>query len=232
MKKFVQFLIIASLLLIISCKDSKAFPVSAWNSNSEKPVIFYLSGDAGFNTFSKTFAQELHRYGYDVFALNTKKYFWHKKTPDQASRDTETFLKQVIKNRKNKKIIIIGYSYGADAAPFIYNRFDTDFQKNIQDLIIIGPSQVNDFEIHLKEYITGEMEYGYSVIAEINRIKNVPFTLVLSDFEEKYFPKNKITLKKYHLHHIKGNHHFGGNTKMLADAVVRYFLKKTLLNVQ
>jgi len=223
MRKLLQLLSVSFLVLFITCQSTDPFPITAWNSNSEKPIIFYISGDGGFNTFSKTFSQELHRYGYDVFALNTKKYFWKKKTPLQASQDTENYLKELTKNRKNKKIIIIGYSYGADVAPFIYNRFDAEFQKNIQDLIIIGPSKVNDFEIHVEEYITGEPEYGYSVLHEINQLKNVPFTLVVSDLEYKYFPINDITLKDYQFLHLKGNHHFGGNTKMLADSILKYF---------
>ncbi|MBF8455989.1 hypothetical protein IV494_02245 [Kaistella sp. G5-32] len=223
MKKLVKILSLTALFLLFSCSDDSSFPVTEWNSNSSKPVIFYVSGDAGFNTFSKTFGQELHRYGYDVFALNTKKYFWNKKTPLKASQDSEKYLKEITKNRTNKKIIIIGYSYGADVSPFIYNRFDTEFQKNIQQLIIIGPSQVNDFEIHLEEYITGHMEHGYSVTNEINQIKNVPFTLVVSDFENRYFPRKEITLRGYRFLHIPGDHHFGGNTKMLADTLVKYF---------
>ena len=223
MKKLIQLFGAISFLILSSCQKDTDFPVTEWNSNSEKPIIFYLSGDAGFNTFSKTFAQELHHQGYDVFALNTKNYFWKKKTPLQASQDTENYLKEVTKNRADKKIIIIGYSYGADVAPFIYNRFDENFQKNIESLMIIGPSKVNDFEIHLEEYITGQMEYGFSVVKEINQIKNVPFTLVVSDFEEQHFPLKEISLKKYQFLHLKGDHHFGGNTKMLADSIQKYF---------
>ncbi|WP_027378053.1 AcvB/VirJ family lysyl-phosphatidylglycerol hydrolase [Kaistella palustris] len=223
MKKFAQFLGVSSLLILISCKTSDPFPVSSWNGNSTKPVIFYVSGDGGFNTFSKSLSQELHRFGYDVFALNSKKYFWKKRTPAGASADTEIFLKELIKNRKNKKIILIGYSYGADVVPFIYNRFDPDFQKNISSLIIVGPSKVNDFEIHLQEYVTGEKEYGFSVISEINRLKGVPVTVVVSDFEKLHFPMQEITLKKYNFLHLAGNHQYNGNTKMLADALVKYF---------
>lgn len=223
MRKLIQLVSISSLVLLISCQSRDEFPVTEWNSNSDKPVIFYISGDGGFNNFSKTFSQELHRHGYDVFALNTKKYFWHKKTPLKAAQDTESYLKQITKDRKNKKVIIIGYSYGADVAPFIYNRFDSDFQQNIQNLIIIGPSKVNDFEIHLEEYIAGQQEYGFSVVREINKIRNVPFTLVVSDLEYKYFPINEITLKDFQFLHLSGDHHFGGNTTMLADAVLKYF---------
>ena len=82
---------------------------------------------------------------------------------------------------------------------------------------------MNDFEIHLQEYITGSQQYGFSVTHEINQLKNVPFTLVLSDFEYTYFPTKEITLKNYQFLHLPGNHHFSGNTKMLADSVAKYF---------
>lgn len=223
MKKYVHLLSLSFLIFIFSCKKIEYFPVSEWNSNSDKPVIFYISGDGGFNSFSKTLSKELHRNGYDVFALNTKKYFWKKKTPLQVSQDTESFLKEVTKDRKNKKIIIVGYSYGAEVAPFIFNRFDEDFQKNIQDLMIIGPTKFNDFEIHLEEYVAERPETGYNVIHEINQLKNIRFTLVVSDIENEDFPKNEITLKNYQFLHINGNHHFSGNTKMLADSIVKHF---------
>ena len=223
MKSLLKFTGLFSLCFFLSCTEKSYFPITEWNSHTDKPVILYLSGDAGFNTFSKTFSENLHQFGYDVFALNTKKYFWKKKTPLQASQDCEKFLKQITKNRRNKKIILLGFSYGADVAPFIYNRFDRNFKKNIQKLIIIGPSKVNDFEIHIKDLITGTSVHGFSVVHEINQIKNVDFTLVVSDFEKVHFPREEITLKNYRFLHLKGDHHFGGDTKMVADSIVKYF---------
>lgn len=217
-----KILAVFSLLVVISCSRKEAFPVTVWNSNSDKPVIFYISGDGGFNNFSKSFAENLHGYGYDVFALNSKKYFWDKKTPLQASQATENYLKNIIASRKNKQIILIGYSYGADVSPFIYNRFDAKFRKNIKKLVIIGPSKVNDFEVRLSEYIS-EKEYGFSVVHEINSLKNAPLLLVVSDFEYYHFPLSEITLKDHQFLHLKGNHHFSGDTKMLADRLVSYF---------
>lgn len=219
MKKLIRIIAVFVLLLLVSC-NSDSFPVTEWNSNNDaKPVIFYVSGDAGFNSFSKSFAANLHHHGYDVFALNTQRYFWTKKTPQQAATDTENFLKNVIKNRSNKNIILLGFSYGADVSPFIYNRFDNDFKKNIKNLIIIGPSKVNDFEIHLTDYLAGEKLYGYSVVHEINRLQHVNFTMILSDFEYYHFPFTEITLRNYRFVHLHGDHHYGGDTKKLADFI-------------
>lgn len=227
MKNPIKILSLLSFFFLISCGNKNEFPVAEWNSNNNaKPVLFYISGDAGFNSFSKNFGQNMHRFGYDVFALNTRKYFWTKRTPESAAEDTEKFLKEITANRTNKKIIIVGFSYGADVAPFIYNRFDAGFKKNIQNLVIIGPSKVNDFEIHLAEYVTGEKEYGFSVLNEINNVRNVPFTLIVSDFEFYHFPISQIMLKNYSLLHLHGDHHYGGDTKRLAAFVNANLNKK------
>ena len=220
MKKLTISLLLISAFVLISCSGKPKFPVSEWNDDLENnPIIFYLSGDGGFNSFSKEFAAELHGFGYDVFALNSRDYFWKKKTPLQASQDVENYLKTLISKRKNKEIILLGYSFGADVSPFIYNRFDADFKKNIKKMIIIGPSKVNNFEVDLQELITGKMQYGYSVPHEINQLKNVDFTMIASDLEYKYFPLNEITLKNYHFEHIPGDHHFDGNTEMLTKKI-------------
>ncbi len=219
LKRFFYFLSFSALL---ACNTDEELPVTSWNKNTNLPLVFYLSGDGGFNTFSTSFAIELHHHGYDVFALDSKKYFWKKKTPLQASQDVEKYLKNLISDRENKKIILVGYSYGADVTSFIYNRFDADFKNHIQSITLIGPSQVNDFEIHLEEYISGGQEYGYSVPAEINRVKGLPLTIVLSDFEMKYFPIDQITTPSK-IVHLPGNHKFNGKTKILADNVLQYF---------
>lgn len=72
-KKAVILFIVS--FLFIGCDSGKDFKVAEWNSHSDKPIVFYISGDSGFNTFSKSMGENLHTLGYDVFALDTKSYF-------------------------------------------------------------------------------------------------------------------------------------------------------------
>lgn len=203
-----------------SCHSESDFKISQWNSHSDKPIIFYISGDAGFNTFSKTLGDNLHSFGYDVFALNTKTYFWNQKTPEQISSDIESYINKQLKGRKNQHVILLGFSFGADVTPFVYNRFSDDLKSKIQKVFIIGPSKSNDFKIHLEEYFGQEIKGSLPVIPEINKMTEVPVMVVLSDFEFAHFPYQKITLKNnYQMKHITGDHHYGGNTKMLADFI-------------
>jgi len=224
MKKIIkstfQILCFGIGLSFVGCNSDKDFKITEWNSNSDKPIVFYISGDAGFNTFSKELGGDLHTFGYDVFALDTKKYFWNQKTPEQTSSDIENYINKQLQDRKEKKVIIVGYSFGADVTPFVYNRFNDDLKSKVQQVFIIGPSKTNDFKIHLQEYFGEDIKGSFPVIPEINKMQNVQVMLVLSDFEFENFPYKEIQLgTNYQMKHLAGDHHYGGNTQMLADFI-------------
>ncbi|WP_312768277.1 AcvB/VirJ family lysyl-phosphatidylglycerol hydrolase [Epilithonimonas sp.] len=225
MKKIVKpTAIILSLLVIgftiLKLTSNSDFKVAEWNFHSDKPIIFYISGDSGFNTFSKGMGDNLHALGYDVFALDTKSYFWEYKNPKKASHDIENYIKKQLKGRKNQQVIIVGFSFGSEVAPFIYNRFSSDLKSKVQKVFIIGPTTTNNFRI---QYINDDEADSQNllVIPEINKMGNVPVMVVLSDDEFTAFPYKQITLgTNYQMQHIAGDHHYGGNTKMLADFII------------
>ncbi len=224
MKKTVKIISRILYLLIfvtfLGCESKNDFKVTEWNAHSDKPLIFYISGDAGFNTFSKSFGGNLHTFGYDIFALDTKAYFWNQKSPQETSEDIENYIQKQLKDRKNQDVILIGYSFGADVTPFVYNRFSEDLKSKIQKVFIIGPSKSNDFKIHLDEYFGQDIKGSLRVIPEINEMGKVPLLVILSDFEFANFPYKDITLgNNYQMKHLAGDHHYGGNTKMLADCI-------------
>lgn len=220
LRKFVRILSLSSLVLFFGCQNGNDFKVTEWNSRTNKPIIFYISGDAGFNTFTKGFGTNLHSLGYDVFALNTKSYFWNKKTPEQASRDIENYINQQLQGRKNQQVVLLGFSFGADVTSFVYNRFTDDLKNKIRKVFIMGPSKSNDFQIHLGEYFGVEPKGSLQVIPEINKMGTVPVMVILSDFEFAHFPYHNITLgSNYRMKHIPGNHHYGNNTQMLAHFI-------------
>src|SRR5215813_12259080 len=103
--KFIFFLSI--VFLLAGCNSKNDFQVTEWNSHSDKPIIFYISGDSGFNTFTKSMGKDLHACGYDVFALNTQSYFWNQKNPEQTSSAIENYINQQLEGRQNQKVILI-----------------------------------------------------------------------------------------------------------------------------
>ncbi|MEO6932225.1 MAG: AcvB/VirJ family lysyl-phosphatidylglycerol hydrolase, partial [Chitinophagaceae bacterium] len=99
-------------------------PVNIVNSTADKskPLIIYISGDGGWNSFSQGFTKQLASSGYPVVSLNANKYFWKKKTPAQAAADVTLLMNEYCRLWDRATVSIIGYSFGADVTPFVYNR--------------------------------------------------------------------------------------------------------------
>ena len=215
-------ILVVGIVTYLNFINEEEFPVVFWKGDSTKPLVFYLSGDAGFNTFSKGIGNDFQRKGYDIAALDTKKYFWTQKTPEQTSHDVENYIVQQLQNRPNQDVILVGFSFGADVTPFVYNYFTPQLKTHIQKIFIIGPSKSNDFEIHLSEYLGQEIKGSLPVIPEINKLTNVPVMVILSDFEYQHFPYQEITLStSYKMLHLSGDHHYGGNTDLVTDTILK-----------
>ena len=80
------------------------------NVDTTKPLLFYLSGDGGMNNFSKTLIQNFYNKGYSVIALDSKDYFWKKKTPEKTAADISQSIYLYLKKLRLKNFILIGYA--------------------------------------------------------------------------------------------------------------------------
>ena len=223
MKTFFKFkiLLILSLAVLLGCKNSGEnpdFPVRELDAQNNSPFIFYLSGDAGFNTFSKTLSDQLFERNYDITALDSKAYFWKAKTPDETAKKISDYLSQKLQGRKNQQIVILGYSFGADITSFIVNRLDKNLQKKIESVVMLDPSKTADFEVSLQGMIFDKGKGDYEVLPEINKMK-VPKTLLIRSDIGMRFPANKVTISNFSTDHLHGNHRFNNEYVKLANLI-------------
>src|SRR6266487_5000349 len=209
MKKAITIILFFSLHLV-SFSQKTTLPVSFYsNADSAKPLIFYISGDGGFNKFSTSFMQTLNKQGYPVIGLNAKDYFWIKKKPAEAASAIEAAINESNKQWKKKNIVLIGYSFGADVAPFILTNFSATFAGKVNHLILLSPSSKTDFEIHVLQMMGWGKNSGESVSAEINKISK-PITIIVGD-DENEFPFSQLIIKNKQVVKMPGGHHYDGN---------------------
>ncbi|WP_343562501.1 AcvB/VirJ family lysyl-phosphatidylglycerol hydrolase [Sphingobacterium sp.] len=188
-----------------------------WNNKAVLPLVLYLSGDGGFNSFSNKICQLIADAGYAVAAIDSKSYFWKKKTAKDIAADISNTLKNHFLRRQNQQLFIVGYSFGADAVPFIINRIDPLVKKNVRSIVLLEPSVSTDLEIHIADILgRSSAKRSLDVVAEINRIEGIKTSIVLGD-DEAEFPVEKIRLKNFSKKYLPGGHHFSGN----ADKVVK-----------
>lgn len=212
------------LLFIMSAIPARPgdLPIKEWNTTSENPFVLYISGDGGFNNFSTGLCTAISKAGFSITAINAKSYFWSKKTPEQAANDIGDYLEKKLKERKNKQIVLAGYSFGADVIPFIANKLPDSLKKNLLAVVLLSPSSSTDFEIHWTDILGWNKKRNMDVVAGINKM-NVPKTVTIFGSDEDDFPVKDIKLVNYNNEILPGGHHLDGDTGKVAGVMVKYF---------
>ncbi len=220
-----KFILFMSLVICMFTKENnavcqnsdlplriKSAPVSAY------PMVFYITGDAGWNTFDNKMANEYVEEKMPYVAINSFRYFWSKKNPDQFTKDIVPVLYRYQKEWNKKEIIMIGYSFGAEIIPFLMNRLPNDLKEKIKLIALITPSQTSDFTIHLNDMLTFNGKYEYDVVAEIGKISTTNIFCFFGANETPIFDAShqQMNLK---ICLVKGGHHFSD-----AKAVMKQIL--------
>ena len=221
-KKKILLLLIPIAFLYIPAAFSQNFPVKEWAATAhDKPAIFYITGDGGFNAFSTGLCESLNKKGYDVFSLNAKSYFWDKKTPEQTATDINNYLSKKLAGRKNQQVALIGYSFGADVLPFIVNRLSENIYKNVTASFFMAVSGSTDFEIHWSDIFGGNKKRSMDVATEINKLPGKKI-IFINGSDDDTPVLNKVSLKNYAHEVLPGGHHFEGDTEEISRVILKY----------
>jgi type IV secretory pathway VirJ component len=172
------------------------------------PLVLYITGDGGMKQFSTKVVAAFQQYNYPVVALNALKYFWTKKSPEQAATDVAGLIRQhQTQWGLGQEVILVGYSMGADVLPFIYNALPEGIRLKVIQLVFLSPSRFTDMEVHLSGMLGKSTNKGMSVPGEMNRISNVPLLLIFGA-EEKDFNLAELTVHGYKQFVLPGGHDY------------------------
>jgi len=114
-----------------------------------KLMAIVLSGDGGWRDLDKTIAEDLQQQGIPVVGWDSLRYFWSKKTPGQTAKDLAFVIDAYRAKWHADKVVLIGYSFGADVLPFAYDRLPQDARSHIVLLALLGFAKSADFEIRV-----------------------------------------------------------------------------------
>lgn len=194
--------------------------VKAPAAGSTAPLILYITGDGGMKKFSANMIDAFQQHNYPVVALNALKYFWNKKTPQQAATDVAELIRHYQSAWNiNHGVILIGYSLGADVLPFIYNQLPENISSQVMQVVFLSPSRFTDMEVHISDMLGRSSNKGMNVTAEINRITGKPVLLVFGA-EEKDFNLSDLTIAHYRKLVLPGGHAYDEDANGVAGKIL------------
>ncbi len=190
------------------------------------PMIVYISGDGGWNKFNASLCDYLNEKGIPVLALDAQKYFWERKTPEQAAADLTAAIEKYQKLWKRDKFVLTGFSFGADVLPFLLNRFPPRIKSRVISSFLISPDNNCDFEIHLSDMLNwGTSKGKYDVVREIQISDFKNFTAVFGSDEDND-TRQLFELTGAKVKVLQGDHHFDSSFEIVGDLIIAEMVTK------
>jgi type IV secretory pathway VirJ component len=200
----------------------KNLPVVITNSKNEDrqaPVALLISGDGGWYGFEQSIADNLAKQGIPTVGLDSKKYFWKRRTPEETASDIAKALNFYGKEWGRTKFVLVGYSLGAEIVPFIVNRLPEETKSKVESVVLLSPATTTDFEIHISNMLgMGNRQNTYNTIDEIIKLQSIPTLIIFGDGEKTEIPallsKTSVIIRK-----IPGDHHYKFNLPLIMQTM-------------
>jgi type IV secretory pathway VirJ component len=177
------------------------------------------SGDGGWRDLDKTIAEILARHGVSVVGVDSLRYFWRKKTPEQVAHDLASIL-EVYRDRWGApRVLLIGYSFGAGILPFAVNRLPAEARSAVVQISLLGLEPNAAFEFHVSGWLGSRAGDGPPVLPELERIDPGLIQCVYGEDEEETLCRAPELARTERIH-TKGGHHFDGDYQALARKIL------------
>lgn len=186
----------------------------------ELAVIY--SGDGGWAGLDRDVGGALVAAGIPVVGVSSLQYFWTRRTPDGAAADLERMLRHYLSAWNRRRIILVGYSAGADVLPFLAARLPADLRNRVAAVALLGPSATANFEFHVAEWLGHQDESELPTAPEVSKLSAQGIKVLCffgegeSDSLCRALPAGLVKL-----YPEAGSHHFGGHYDVLAQTILK-----------
>ncbi len=185
-----------------------------------KVMAVFLSGDGGWRDLDKTIGEKLQAQGVPVVGWDCLRYFWRRKSAEQTTADLKAILDYYRARWGAEKVALIGYSFGADVLPVVYNKLPEADRDRIALLSLMGLEPKADWEIRVVGW------FGAAPSAEATPLApefaRIPGRLVQCFYGAEEQEPGCLTLTDPSTEIIKtpGAHHFGYAYGTIATDIV------------
>lgn len=188
----------------------------AASAATQNLMAVILSGDGGWAGLDRQVAAELSRKGIPVVGMDSLRYFWHEKTPDETARDVSAVVKHYGALWRRSRVVLIGYSFGADVLPFVVNRLPADSAARVAGVALLEPSDSATFEIHVSNWLPGVTTDGLDLGPELARMTPALLCLHGGDIAGSICRR----ARRAEVAQVGKGHHLGGDAGAITDHVL------------
>jgi type IV secretory pathway VirJ component len=188
--------------------------------------VVFLSGDGGWSTIDKSVGSYLSQQGVNVLGFDSLEYFWNRKEIVQAAGDLERAALKYGELWQTDKMILIGYSHGANVLPLIYNRLSRQMKNRTLLVTLLAPQQSGDFQVNIRDFAgVANEEHPIPLLPNLKEIDPHKLLCIFGRQDEPSVCEQLRNIGGCEVHELEGGHNFNNDypliTKIILDSAKR-----------
>ncbi len=184
-------------------------------------LAFFLSGDGGWAALPRDISRVLADSGISVIGLDSRAYLDHRRQPDELAADSRRVLENYMKRWRKDRIMLVGYSRGAEFVPFIANRLRGELRARIDLAVLIAPGERASFEFHWVDIVrTRSRSTDTAILPEIRQMHGIP-TICMYGRDEVESLCRSVDAKRVQVVERAGQHHLDKDYGTLAQIILQ-----------
>lgn len=192
---------------------------------SDTFAIFY-SGDGGWRDLDKDVAEILEKDGMPVVGVDSLRYFWTEQTPQQSAKDLARIIRSYRHKWQAHKVLLLGFSFGADLLPILYNQLPKEERASVVQLSLLGLSKAAVFEVSMESWLNHKASDAPQTLPQVAKIDPALVQCFYGE-EDEHNVCNQLEGHGIELIRTKGGHHFNNEYDMLAQRILDGVKRRT-----
>jgi len=203
-------------------------PLMLHLSDKPRAYLLFISGDGGWSSLDRTLAARLAREHVDTVGISALQYFWKEKPAPKTAADIKLILDLL--RPQGKPILLGGYSFGAEVAPFLVNR--PEYAAGAADppflaVVIVSPGPFATWEVSPLDWFRHTEKPSPDKVKPQIESLALPTLCVYGAEDRESACSGLLPSAARLVRALGGGHHFGGDYDVIADEVAA-FVRKTL----
>jgi type IV secretory pathway VirJ component len=186
-------------------------------------MAVFFSGDGGWRDIDRTIAENLQTMGVSVVGWDSLRYFWSRKTPEQTAADLSAVITAYSAKWSADKVALIGFSFGADVLPFLYNQLSPEKRDQVALITLLSASRAADWEIRVAGWLgAGPSTDATPLPPAITRISGKKIQCFYGDQDKNAYCAD-LGKSGAEVIEKRGLHHFDGDNILIAHQILEAF---------
>lgn len=200
--------------------DTSGLPLTELPAKATRDTLaVVLSGDGGWRDLDRSIAEVLQAEGVPTVGLDSLRYFWSRRTPEETARDLAGIIETYTRRWQVGHVLLIGYSFGADVLPATYAGLPPATQARIVEVALLGLAGDAQWEITVTGWLGGAAS---DTTPTLPAAEALPPALVQCFFgkDEDDTVCPKLAASGIEVIETAGGHHFDGDYAALAHRIL------------